>query len=98
MPLSGFHPTISRWFADRFGPPTEPQREGWPRIRAGLHTLIAAPTGTGKTLAAFLSAINDLARLGTALTDETHVLYISPLRALSNDVQKNLNSPLSELA
>lgn len=97
MPLSGFHPTIQRWFADRFGPPTEPQREGWPRIRAGLHTLIAAPTGTGKTLAAFLSAINDLARQGASLADETRVLYVSPLRALSNDVQKNLSGPLAEL-
>ena len=98
MPLCGFHPTISRWFTERFGAPTEPQREGWPRIRAGLHTLIAAPTGTGKTLAAFLSAINELARQGTALPDETRVLYVSPLRALSNDVQKNLNAPLVELS
>ncbi len=98
MPLSGFHPTIQRWFSERFGTPTEPQREGWPRIRAGLHTLIAAPTGTGKTLAAFLSAINELAQQGASLPDETRVLYVSPLRALSNDVQKNLNAPLSELA
>jgi len=57
MPLAGFHPTIQRWFEQRFGEPTEPQREGWPRIRAGGHTLISAPTGTGKTIAAYLSAI-----------------------------------------
>src|SRR5688572_4559748 len=98
MPLSGFHPTISRWFAQKFGEPTEPQREGWPQIRAGRHTLISAPTGMGKTLAAYLSAIDSLARQGAALPDETAVLYISPLRALSNDVQKNLQGPLRELA
>ncbi len=97
MPLTGFHPTIQRWFAERFGEPTEPQRDGWPPIREGRHTLIAAPTGTGKTLAAFLSAIDGLARQGFMLPDETHVLYVSPLRALSNDVQKNLQAPLREL-
>src|SRR5262245_1317177 len=97
MPLSAFHPTIQRWFADRFGEPTEPQRDGWPHIRAGRHTLIAAPTGTGKTLAAFLSAIDGLARQGFMLPDELRVLYVSPLRALSNDVQKNLQGPLAEL-
>src|SRR3954471_22772522 len=98
MPLAGFHPTIQRWFEQRFGEPTEPQREGWPQIRAGGHTLISAPTGTGKTLAAYLSAIDGLARQGAALADETAVLYVSPLRALSNDVQKNLQGPLGELA
>jgi ATP-dependent Lhr-like helicase len=98
MPLAPFHPTIQRWFADKFGEPTEPQRQGWPRIRSGKHTLISAPTGTGKTIAAYLSAIDSLARQGSALRDETHVLYISPLRALSNDVQKNLQAPLNELA
>lgn len=97
MPLTGFHPTIRRWFENRFGHPTEPQLEGWPRIREGHHTLIAAPTGTGKTLAAFLSAIDALAREGTALPNETRILYVSPLRALSNDVQKNLSAPLQEL-
>jgi ATP-dependent Lhr-like helicase len=95
--LAGFHPTIQRWFAQRFGEPTEPQREGWPRIQAGEHTLISAPTGMGKTLAAYLAAIDSLARQGAALRDETHVLYVSPLRALSNDVQKNLQGPLAEL-
>src|SRR5215217_6500310 len=98
MPLAGFHPTIQRWFATRFGEPSEPQREGWPSIRGGSHTLISAPTGTGKTIAAYLSAIDGLARQGAALADETSVLYLSPLRALSNDVQKNLQGPLRELA
>src|SRR3954470_15134940 len=98
MPLAGFHPTIQGWFTSRFGDPTEPQREGWPRIRGGKHVLISSPTGTGKTLAAYLSAIDALVRQGTALPDEMEVLYISPLRALSNDVQKNLQGPLRELA
>src|SRR5687767_321784 len=98
MPLQGFHPTIQRWFSQRFGEATEPQREGWPRIRSGRHTLISAPTGTGKTIAGYLSAIDTLAREGADLPNETHVLYISPLRALSNDVQKNLHGPLHELA
>ncbi len=97
MLLSGFHPTIQRWFAERLGEPTEPQRLGWPAIRGGRHVLIAAPTGTGKTLAAFLSAMDGLLRKGFLLPDETHVLYVSPLRALSNDVQKNLQAPLREL-
>src|SRR3954447_2812094 len=98
MPLTLFHPTIQRWFESRFGEPTEAQREGWPRIRSGRHTLIAAPTGTGKTIAGYLSAIDSLARQGRSLRDETQVLYLSPLRALSNDVQKNLQGPLRELA
>jgi ATP-dependent Lhr-like helicase len=98
MPLATFQPTIQRWFTQRFGEPTEPQREGWPHIRSGRHTLISAPTGTGKTLAGYLSAIDSLAREGANLADETHVLYISPLRALSNDVQKNLDRPLREMA
>ncbi len=97
MPLDGFHPTVARWFAARFGEPTAPQRDGWPLIRAGRHVLIAAPTGTGKTLAAFLHAIDALLRQGAALADRTHVLYVSPLKALSNDVQKNLEAPLAEL-
>ncbi|HKQ48311.1 MAG TPA: DEAD/DEAH box helicase [Phycisphaerae bacterium] len=97
MPLSRFHPTIQKWFFNRLGEPTEPQREGWPPIRRGLHTLIAAPTGMGKTLAGFLSAIDALAQRGPNLPDETGVLYISPLRALSNDVEKNLQGPLREL-
>lgn len=98
MPLTGFHPAIQTWFADRFGEPTEPQRQGWPHISSGRNTLISAPTGMGKTLAGYLSAIDRLARQGAALTDETSVLYVSPLRALSNDVQKNLQVPLRELS
>ncbi len=97
MPLTGFHPTIQLWFSQRFSEPTEPQREGWPHIRAGEHTLISAPTGMGKTLAAYLAAIDSLARQGLGLLDRTHVLYVSPLRALSNDVQKNLQGPLQEM-
>src|SRR5262245_24701927 len=95
--LRSFHPVVREWFASRLGEPSEPQRQGWPLIRAGRNTLIAAPTGSGKTLAAFLSAIDALLRQGDALRDETQVLYVSPLRALSNDVQKNLQAPLAEL-
>ena len=95
--LGAFHPAVQKWFEDRLGEPTLPQREGWPRIREGRHTLIAAPTGSGKTLAAFLSAIDSLVRQGESLADETQVLYVSPLRALSNDVQKNLQGPLAEI-
>src|SRR4051794_9445978 len=99
MSLDGFCPAIQTWFTRRFGgTPTEPQRQGWPSIREGRHTLISAPTGTGKTLAAYLSAIDTLARQGSGLRDEMSVLYISPLRALSNDIQKNLQGPLQELA
>src|SRR2546428_6557730 len=97
MALTHFHPAIQRWFQARLGEPTLPQREGWPHIRAGKHTLIAAPTGSGKTLAAFLSAMDSLLRQGSSLPDETQVLYISPLKALSNDVQKNLQGPLEVL-
>jgi ATP-dependent Lhr-like helicase len=97
MSLEGFHPTVARWFAERLGEPTAAQREGWPLIRAGRPTLIAAPTGTGKTLAAFLHAIDTLLRQGDELADRTQVLYVSPLKALSNDVQKNLAAPLAEL-
>jgi ATP-dependent helicase Lhr and Lhr-like helicase len=97
MPLSQFHPAVARWFRECVGEPSAPQIEGWPRIRSGRHTLIAAPTGTGKTLAAFLWAIDGLLRQGDSLRDETQVLYVSPLRALANDVQKNLQRPLAEL-
>ena len=97
MPLQHFHPTVRRWFEERIGTPSAPQLEGWPRIREGGHTLIAAPTGTGKTLAAFLWAIDGLLREGPSLPDETRVLYVSPLKALGNDVQKNLQGPLADL-
>ena len=95
--LDRFHPTVAAWFLDRFGEASPPQELGWPHIEAGEHTLIAAPTGSGKTLAAFLHALDDLLRTGQSLTDELLVVYVSPLRALANDVQKNLLQPLAEL-
>src|ERR1044072_778425 len=87
-----FHPAVARWFARSFPAPPEPQLQAWPEIKKQRHTLIAAPTGSGKSLAAFLSAIDDLVRLGVdgKLDDSTHVIYVSPLKALSNDVQGNL--------
>jgi len=137
MSLVDFHPTIAEWFATRLGEPTEPQVRGWPLIRSGRHTLIAAPTGMGKTLAAFLAILDRLVKQGASrqdgftqhlqhirirtgrqaasgtldtaggtlisdysadsLPDETQVVYVSPLRALSNDIQKNLEGPLAEL-
>ena len=98
-PLSSFHPAIARWFAEKFAAPSPPQARGWPAIQSGQDTLIAAPTGSGKTLAAFLWCLDSLVRQGLegSLRDETQVLYISPLRALSNDVQKNLQQPLHEI-
>ncbi|HUQ69037.1 MAG TPA: DEAD/DEAH box helicase, partial [Planctomycetaceae bacterium] len=95
----GFHPLIHQWFEERFGGPTEPQQRGWPVIAAGGHTLIAAPTGSGKTLTAFLAVIDRLLRESVAgeLRDEIRVVYVSPLRALSNDMHRNLQSPLDEL-
>ncbi len=91
-----FHPAVAAWLERTHGQPTAPQARGWPEIQARHHTLIAAPTGSGKTLAAFLAAIDDLVRQGQhgPLPDQTQVLYISPLKALSNDVQKNLQEPL----
>src|SRR5437867_1959250 len=99
MTLSGFHPVVARWFESRFRDPTEPQRGAWPIIQAGRDALIAAPTGSGKTFAAFLAAIDSLLRQGLdgTLGDETQVVYVSPLKALSNDVQKNLAEPLAEI-
>jgi ATP-dependent helicase Lhr and Lhr-like helicase len=97
--LGSFHPLVSDWFSRRFGTPTEPQERGWPLIRAGDDVLIAAPTGSGKTLAAFLSCLDDLLRKGLTgtLAPEVQVLYVSPLKALGNDVRKNLEEPLAEL-
>src|SRR5436309_280300 len=99
MPLTPFHPLIENWFADRFREPTEAQKRGWPEIAAGRHTLIAAPTGSGKTLAAFLACIDRLVRQGISgsLKDEIQVVYVSPLKALSNDIQRNLDGPLQEI-
>ncbi|HWC75767.1 MAG TPA: DEAD/DEAH box helicase, partial [Gemmatimonadales bacterium] len=99
MPLSLFHPVIEHWFSKRFEQPTEPQQRAWPVIHNGSDVLIAAPTGSGKTFAAFLAAIDSLVRQGLAgqLKDETQVVYVSPLKALSNDVQKNLSEPLAEI-
>ena len=95
-PADLFHPAVAAWFARAFGAPTAAQARAWPAISAGRHTLVAAPTGSGKTLAAFLAAIDALVRQGVegALTDETQVLYVSPLKALSNDIQRNLQAPL----
>ncbi|HEY2411403.1 MAG TPA: DEAD/DEAH box helicase [Pirellulaceae bacterium] len=99
MPLAHFHPLIRQWFTDRFGEPTEPQIRGWPPIAAGKHTLIAAPTGSGKTLTAFLVCLDRLFRqwLEGKLADGVEVVYISPLKALSNDIQRNLQAPLAEI-
>jgi ATP-dependent Lhr-like helicase len=100
MSLDIFHPLVQQWFTSRFGEPTEPQRRGWPEIAAGRHALIAAPTGSGKTLSAFLVCIDRLFRawLDGKLPDGVEVVYISPLKALSNDIQRNLQTPLAELA
>ncbi len=97
--LSWAHPLVREWFLSKFGSPTEPQTKGWPHIVAGRSVLISAPTGSGKTLAAFLACIDALVRkaVDQSLTDRTEVLYVSPLKALSNDVNKNLEKPLSEI-
>src|SRR5246500_2882527 len=92
-----FHPAVATWFERTFGTPAEPQQLGWPAIQSGAHTLVAAPTGSGKTLAAFLASLDQLYREGLdgTLADETRVLYVSPLKALSNDIHKNLDQPLT---
>ncbi|HEY6301652.1 MAG TPA: DEAD/DEAH box helicase [Terriglobales bacterium] len=97
--LAWAHPLVQEWFTARFSTPTEPQEQGWPHILAGHTTLISAPTGSGKTLAAFLACINRLVckALAGELRDRTEVLYISPLKALGNDIQKNLEIPLGEI-
>jgi ATP-dependent helicase Lhr and Lhr-like helicase len=93
------HPIVREWFSARFGAATEPQEQGWPHILANRTTLISAPTGSGKTLAAFLTCIDRLVRkaIAGALLDTTQVLYVSPLKALGNDIQKNLEQPLREI-
>ena len=95
-----FHPVLRRWWDSRFGEPTAAQIQGWSAIRRGAHTLIAAPTGSGKTLAAFLTAIDQLFREAAdlaTLPDEVRVIYVSPLKALSADIHKNLAEPRREI-
>ncbi len=96
-PTSLFHPAVADWFDSSFAVATAAQAEAWPAIQAGKHTLIAAPTGSGKTLAAFLAAIDGLVRQGVegCLADETQIVYVSPLKALSNDIRRNLEAPLA---
>jgi ATP-dependent helicase Lhr and Lhr-like helicase len=100
MPLENFHPAVARWFAQQFPQPTAPQLAAWPAIASGRHALIAAPTGSGKTLAAFMAAIDALVRQALAgeLDDATQVVYVSPLKALSNDIRRNLEQPLEGIA
>src|SRR5256885_15895675 len=97
--LQWAHPIVQEWFVRKFGTPTEPQEQGWPHILAGRTTLISAPTGSGKTLAAFLTCIDMLVRkaLSGELSNRTEILYVSPLKALGNDIQKNLEVPLGEI-
>src|SRR6478609_4383091 len=96
-PVSLFHPAVADWFGRSFAAPTAAQAQAWPAFQAGRHVLIAAPTGSGKTLAAFLAAIDGLVRQGLdgGLKDETQIVYVSPLKALSNDIQRNLEAPLA---
>src|SRR3990172_7168272 len=99
MTLHSFHPAVRTWFERKFRTPTDAQALGWPEILSGRDTLISAPTGSGKTLAAFLVSIDRLIRQAEAepLSDEVHVLYVSPLKALSNDIKRNLEDPLAEI-
>src|SRR4051812_43933086 len=96
-PSSLFHPAVASWFERSFRGPTAAQAQAWPAIKTKRNVLIAAPTGSGKTLAAFLAAIDDLVRQGLAgeLRDETQIVYVSPLKALSNDIHRNLEAPLA---
>src|SRR5436190_19866934 len=92
-----FHPSVTTWFEEQFTLPTAAQAEAWPLIKAGRNVLIAAPTGSGKTLAAFMAPIDDPIRQGIngGLKDETQVVYVSPLKALSNDIRRNLEAPIA---
>src|ERR1700692_2415380 len=94
--LDSFHPAVAAWFSRTFDAPTPAQERAWPALEAGQHVLVAAPTGSGKTFAAFLAAIDQLVKEGLAgpLPDETRIVYVSPLKALSNDIQRNLEAPL----
>src|SRR6266849_1768754 len=96
MDLENFHPAVANWFRKTFNTPTEIQTKTWPAIQKHRNILISAPTGSGKTLAAFLAAINDLIQQGLEgkLLDQTQVVYVSPLKALSNDIERNLQIPL----
>jgi ATP-dependent Lhr-like helicase len=96
---SGFDPLIKEWFLERIGQPTDPQTQGWPQIRSGQDVLISAPTGSGKTLAAFLHCLDGLVRQARTgdMPDAVQAVYVSPLKALSNDIQKNLERPLAEI-
>lgn len=100
--LAGFHPAVAGWFRAHFPAPTAAQSRAWPLIHARRSTLVAAPTGSGKTLTAFLAALDELVRDGIAgggaLPDETRVVYVSPLKALSNDIRVNLEEPLAGIA
>ena len=100
MAFACFHPVVREWFNADIGEPTAAQLSGWSEIAAGRHTLIAAPTGSGKTLAAFLSAINGLFEesLASPLPDEVRVVYVSPLKALSTDIHKNLAAPCAGIS
>src|SRR6195952_5574504 len=97
--LGPFHPIVRQWFSETLREPSAPQRAGWPAIARGEDTLILAPTGTGKTLAAFLWELNALISEGleAPLANAVHLLYVSPLKALNNDVQKNLELPLAQI-
>jgi ATP-dependent Lhr-like helicase len=97
--LKPFHPLVRAWFRETLGEPSPPQRQGWPAIASGDHTLILAPTGTGKTLTAFLWELNQLIVRGMKepLGNAVQILYVSPLKALNNDIQRNLEGPLNAL-
>jgi ATP-dependent Lhr-like helicase len=99
MPADYFHTIVREWFGARFSAPSDAQAQSWPAIASGEHALVAAPTGSGKTLAAFLASIDNLLRqaIGHTLPDETQVVYVSPLKALSNDIHRNLQLPLEEI-
>src|ERR1700749_3044844 len=95
--LNSFHPAVAAWFQRTFDAPTPAQERAWPSLQAEQHVLVAAPTGSGKTFAAFLAAIDELVREGIerGLPDETRILYVSPLKALSNDRERNVQAPLA---
>ncbi|MBI5601787.1 MAG: DEAD/DEAH box helicase, partial [Deltaproteobacteria bacterium] len=94
--LAAFHPLIRKWFRERLGAPTPIQTLAWPEIAQGRHVLVTAPTGSGKTLTAFLWAVHQLVSGAWGL-GRTRVLYVSPLKALNNDIRRNLAGPLEEI-